>query len=144
MRRFKPSGRVVGTEEFGLIADQSPAKHQPTAHSKLRTATREAIRRLERHGSRPYVRTNVTGKVRFEGGDRAYQVGNTGEADLEVVWFGQGFQFEIKAEGDRQRPSQEKAERLFTKADGIYLIVRAPHEATDRMLQWASQNGKIF
>jgi hypothetical protein len=128
--------------EFGLHADQSPAKHKASAHSKLRKATRTRIRTLEKHGSRPYVRTNFTGKAQI--GDREYHVGNVGEADLEVVWFGQGFQFEIKAEGDSQRRTQEKAERLFQAAGGIYLIVRQPHEATDCMLQWAARVGKIF
>jgi hypothetical protein len=149
--RHKPSGRMVRTE-FGLHQDQSPEKRKTTAHSKLRKATRYRIRTLGTHGSRPYVKTNVTGKGHMGGwedddgaihGAHRVQVGNPGEADLEVTWFGQSFMFEIKAGDDVQRPVQAKIERLFTAAGGIYLIVRAPHEATDAMLQWAARTGKI-
>jgi hypothetical protein len=139
--------------EFGVIDNQSPDKYSPSEHAKLRKRTRDRIRALEKHGSRPYVKTNVTGKAvmgGWEDEDGAVhdgyrvQVGNTGEADLEVTWFGQSFQFEIKAGRDTQRRSQEKIERLFTKAGGIYLIVREPHEAVDCMLQWAAQTGRVF
>jgi hypothetical protein len=138
--------------EFGLIEDTGD-KYSPSEHAKLRKATRDRIRTLERHGSRPYVKTNITGKVHLGGwkdqddalhDSREYYAGNTGEADLEVTWFGQSFMFEIKVGRDTQLRSQEKIERLFTKAGGIYLIVRAPHEATDAMLQWAAQTGRVF
>ncbi len=151
MRGYKPSGKLVQTE-FGLHADQSPEKRKATPHSKLRTATREAIRGMERHGCRPYVKTNVTGKGVVGGWEDAdgaihdghrVQIGNTGEADLEVTWFGQSFQFEVKAGNDVQRRAQEKIERLFTRAGGIYVIVRKPSDATDAMLQWAAQTGKV-
>lgn len=141
--RHRPSLKPVQTE-FGLHADQSPEKHQPTAHSRLRTATREAIRRLEKYGSRPYVKTNTTGKARFEGSDHAYMVGNPGEADIETTWFGQQFMFEIKTGTGRQSDVQAKIQRLFERAGGIYLVVRHAHEAPDRMLLWASQSGKII
>lgn len=150
MTRTRPP-RTIRTE-YGLFDETTPAR-ETTAHSKLRKATRDRIRTMEKHGSRPYVKTNVTGKGYVGGWEddkgaihdaQRVKLGNVGEADLEVLWFGQGFMFEIKAGSDYQKPNQAKNERLYTKAGGIYLIVRAPHEATDAMLQWAAQSGRVF
>ncbi len=114
-----------------------PAPKRPTPHSLLRAATREQIRTLAYLGSRPLIQPQFTGYATLDTGAgkiKRYKVGNPGQSDDLVVFFGHAIGLEYKVGADRQRPTQVRWQQLFERAGGLYVIVRRPKDGVDALM----------
>jgi hypothetical protein len=110
-------------------------KESPAASLKRRC--KEALKPLADLGSRPLWEPRLTaGKVKFANDKREFGIGNKGQADVIVTWFGHAWHAEIKAGRDRESKSQERYAPFITRSHGTRLIVRQPSDLVESMMGW--------
>lgn len=111
--------------------------HGPSPAAALRKRCKAAVKTLGYLGSRPLWEPRLTaGKVHFGNSKREITVGNKGQTDVVVTWYGHAFHCEIKAGKDRERPSQTAYAPLIQRSHGTRIEVRQPKDLIDAMMHW--------
>lgn len=108
-----------------------------TPAAALRKRCKDAVKSLEYLGSRPLWEPRLTaGKVHFGNSKNEITVGNKGQTDVVVTWWGHAFHCEIKAGADRERPSQTEYAPKIKRSHGTRVEVRSAKDLIDAMMHW--------
>lgn len=74
-----------------------------------------------------------SGLARQLHGDRPIRMAPKGTADIVGCLFGCYVELEVKTDDGTQRESQGNRQRAVEKAGGIYLLVRSPDDALNKL-----------